>query len=77
MGTCFCTGACMRGGTCSAFPFGRDYPVNTPSIRGWICPACGSGNAPWASFCGVCAANQGKKNQASDNEGGPYAPGTK
>jgi len=20
-------------------------------LTGWMCPACGRGNAPWASFC--------------------------
>ena len=24
------------------------------SPQGWICPACGCGNAPWASKCGHC-----------------------
>ncbi len=38
------------GGTCKCkFP-----PDITPKNRGWLCPACGCGNAPWASKCGHC-----------------------
>jgi hypothetical protein len=34
-----------------------DPPIRTPVRRGWVCPACGCGNAPWAATCGKCKPN--------------------
>lgn len=28
-----------------------------PPLKGWICPVCGAGCAPWVTFCGRCAPN--------------------
>ena len=46
-------------------PYVAFYPVTTggnvcsckpdpPKQGGWICPACGCGNAAWSSKCGHC-----------------------
>ncbi len=43
-------------GTCQC-TYGKPEP---PS--GWICPACGCGNAAWASKCGHCVPNKGVSN---------------
>lgn len=32
--------------------------LHTPPRYGWICPACGCGNAPWASSCDNCVPHQ-------------------
>ena len=31
--------------------------LRTPVQQGWLCPACGCGNAPWAATCGKCKPN--------------------
>jgi hypothetical protein len=28
--------------------------MRTPPQQGWLCPACGCGNAPWVATCGQC-----------------------
>ena len=30
----------------------KDY---TPNFKGWICPSCGCGVAPWMSYCPRCS----------------------
>ena len=29
-------------------------PVSSPMRQGWLCPACGHGNAPWIPYCVNC-----------------------
>ena len=29
-------------------------PRTDPVQKGWLCPACGKGNAPWNPTCGHC-----------------------
>lgn len=39
------------GGMCECADEIKSMP---PKQYGWICPACGCGNASWASRCGHC-----------------------
>ena len=39
------------GGTCECTDEIKSTP---PKQYGWICPACGRGNAPWAAKCWHC-----------------------
>ena len=61
---CVCNGTCNHTGEHSycdkhrVYPGVKDptpYPVwllpSMPSAPGWVCPACGAGNAPWVSRC--------------------------
>lgn len=40
-----------------------EYPAvsNEPLERGWLCPRCGTVNAPWMPFCYKCT-NTGERN---------------
>ncbi len=56
-GPCACTGACLRNKLRERFigPFLNRKPPSishTPTSQGWICPRCGTVNAPFVKECG-------------------------
>ena len=46
-------------------------PTPNSGVRGWICPACGRGNAPWNQTC-PCTIPQSPFNKPTDAPKTPF-----